>query len=202
MPAWMAPLATVAGGLLGLAGSKVQADATNKANENAGLPRWDPRQEALLFGGGAWNPQIPQVNADAMNYGRSLMGGYNPTTGPQGPMDFESILGGLLGGPQSGQQNAGIYGLLGYGSEGQSAQIPPPMMVSNPYYGGAGVDDPGRFNFEMTNPGYQVPNQPLQAAPQQSMLQPQPTAQQRWDQAQSDYRNSGMSRADFHGMFT
>ena len=164
-------LAGLAGSALGFLGQESQNDAMAEAAEGAGMPIWDPRQEARLFGGTAWNPQMPQVNADAMNYGNALMGGYNPATGPQGPMNFEDMLSGLLGGEEV--QGQGMSGLLGYGGPGAPSAAPPPLMQSNPYYGGANVDRPDNLVYNLY--GSPVPNQQQwgQPAPQQQVFAPQ-----------------------------
>jgi len=161
-------LAGLAGSALGYLGSKSQNKAMAEANEDAGVPRWDPRQEEYLFGGSAWQPQMPLVNADAMNYGSAMMGGYNPATGPQGPMNFEDMLSGLLGGKEV--QGQGMSGLLGYGGPGAPSAAPPPLMSSNPYYGGYGVDRPEDLGYNLYGPP--VPPQQLQfgqPAPQQQV---------------------------------
>ena len=165
-------IAGLAGSVLGFLGQESQNDAMAEAAEGAGMPIWDPRQEARLFGGAAWNPQMPQVNADAMNYGNAMTGGYNPATGPQGPMNFEDMLSGLLGGEEV--QGQGMSGLLGYGGPGAPSAAPPPLMQSNPYYGGANVDRPDNLVYNLY--GSPVPNQQQwgqPAPPQQQVFAPQ-----------------------------
>ncbi len=167
-------IAGLAGSVLGFLGQESQNDAMAEAAEGAGMPMWDPRQEARLFGGTAWNPQMPLVNADAMNYGNAMMGGYNPATGPQGPMSFQDILKQLLTTPGDDEpQSNGIQGLLGYGNLGAPSAAPPPLMQSNPYYGGANVDRPDNLVYNLY--GSPVPNQQQwgQPAPQQQVVAPQ-----------------------------
>lgn len=171
------PLAAAAVGAIGsYMASDNQNDAQAEAMEGAGTPVWDPRQESYLFGNAPWQPNVPDVNADALNYGQAMMGGYNPATGPQGPMSYQDILFDLLN--NNSGQDGGVSGLLGYGGKGAPAAAPPPMMASNPYYGGQGVDDPNRLGYNLYGPApQQAPQQPTglpaaAASPYSGMPQP------------------------------
>lgn len=170
----------IAAAAIGAAGSYLASDNNNKAvseaNAQSNIPKWAPEQLPYTFQGSGWNPAMPGVNAGALNYGLGLTGGFNPGTGPQQPMEFNSLLSGLLGGydnagvanpwyqdPRSTTQlqegQGSIGGLLGYG-----AGTPPPLMTSNPYYSGQGVVNPEQM---MAGPGmHNAPQyQPTAAAP-------------------------------------
>lgn len=171
MSLFAAALPALIGGGLGLISNSMDNSARAEAAEGAGMPMWDPRQEDYLFGNAPWQPNIPDVNADALNYGQAMMGGYNPATGPQGPMSYQDILFDLLNNNSS--QDGGMSGLLGYGGKGAPAAAPPPMMASNPYYGGQGVDDPNRLGYNLYGPApQQAPQQPTGLPPAAAAASP------------------------------
>ncbi len=174
---WPAIASAVIGGGLGLLGNSMNNKANAEAAEGAGMPMWDPRQEPYLFGSTGWQPQMPEMSADAMNYMTALSGGHNPQYGPQAPMNFEQVLSGILSpqqvsdkgpawyqDPRSSTQGfngqpGGMTGLLGYGQG-----TPPPLFSNNPYFSGQGVMDPqnlmqGPGGYDPANAGYAPPQQ-------------------------------------------
>lgn len=202
---WMAS-AVAGSAVLGYMGSKSANKANAEAAEDAGMPKWDPRQEPYLFGSTGWQPEMPEMSADAMNYMTALSGGFNPQYGPQQPMDFEQLLGGILnpqqaaGGaqpwyqdpnasPQQAGQQGGVAGLLGYGQG-----TPPPLYSNNPYFSGQGVMDPqnlmqGPGGYDPANAGYAPQQQQagLLGAANGSQAMPAPSSYQTPEYMVKDY---------------
>jgi hypothetical protein len=114
------PIAAAAVGALGsylAAGEANDAsdraiDRQIEANEDAGMPRWAPQSIPYVFGANGWQPPMPTMSQDAIDYGAMLAGGGNAT----GPMSMEGLLGNI------GSTNLG--GLLGY-----NQAAPPPLWA-------------------------------------------------------------------------
>lgn len=190
---WMA--AAIGGSaLLGYMGSREQADAmqdpATRTTTESVAPEWSTQQLPYIFGDNAWQSPMPQMNAEALNYGQALMGGFNPAYGPQQPMGFDELLAQISGTPQAAktegggwfqdpnstvynpQGNAGgVEGLLGYG-----AGTPPPLFDNNPYFAGQGVRDPENM---MQGPGMpQIDENAAALAAAQPAPAPPPQVQQ------------------------
>ena len=124
----LGPIAPIIGAGVGLLGGS--KDKTTTA-ETSSMPEWTPQQMPYVFGSQGWNPQMPQLNAEALNYGTALTGGYNPQYGPQGPMGFEQLLSGILG---MGGGQLPMQPYQGGGGGGGAINMGP--MLPQPHPGG------------------------------------------------------------------
>ncbi len=130
MSYWMAG-ATIGGAALGYLGNKqsagAAADANDQntanyqayleANKDTGKKVWTDEQDPYVFGQ-AWNPQMPAVNPQALEWNAMVGAGGQPGVERlQNPMSLGQIQS-QMPGQNNGQFGQGLSNLLGFGSQG------------------------------------------------------------------------------------